>query len=363
MSGNEALTRYGKTFQSQVLATFFSDVSFFEQVNDLLDVKYFDSEASQWIATTIIEHYKEFKVMPSLMVMKVRISELDNDILKTVVVEKLREVFKQINSKDLSFVKDKFLEFCRNKKFEQAIHDSLTMLENGNYENIRSTFDEALKAGMPRDVGHDYQLKLEERLQKSVRDTVSTGWKSINELMDGGLGPKELGVIVMPPGAGKSWTLQHLAATAVKQGKFAVYYTLELADGYVGTRFDSIFTGMTIPELRKHPDTVRKVVEKLPGKLLIKEYPTKSVTVNTLMTHLSRLEMVDTKPDVVFVDYGDLLLSTGKYSDTRHLESPLSDFSPFRACMRAVWGNLEQYEPIPANHPWLIQHKPLYLQL
>ena len=320
MSSNETLTKFGKTFQSQVLAAFFKDVKFFEQVFDLLDKKYFDSEASQWITIILMEHYKEFKVIPSLPVMKVKITEIENDILKTVVTEKLREVFTHINSPDLEFVKQKFLEFCKNKKFEQAITDSLDFLEAGNYDRIREAFDEALKAGTSRDIGHDYIEKLEERLTKAVRKTVATGWKVVDELMDGGLAPKELGVVVAPPGVGKSWALVAIAANAVKRGLFVVYYTLELSEDYVGLRFDSNLTSMTIHELRKQHEVVKKMVAGLSGRLLIKEYPTKSITVNGLMSHINRLQMLDKKPDLIVVDYGDILISPTKYSDIRHLE-------------------------------------------
>ena len=48
-----------------------------------------------------------------------------------------------------------------------------------------------------RDLGHDYIVGIEERLTKSTRDTVKTGWDLIDDLMDGGLGSGELGVVVV----------------------------------------------------------------------------------------------------------------------------------------------------------------------
>ena len=69
--------------------------------------------------------------------------------------------------------------------------------------------------GSSRDIGHDYVEGLEERLTESVRDVVSTSWDVINEVMDGGLGKGELGVIVVH-GIGKTWMLQVLGSAAVK---------------------------------------------------------------------------------------------------------------------------------------------------
>lgn len=316
----ESLAKFGKMFQTQVVAVLLTDVKFLEQVLDLIDIDFFDSEASQWIVKESIKYYREFKTTPSMSIFKIKVADIDSDVLSTVVVDKLREVYLQVGSKDLSFVKEKFLEFCKNKKFEKAIHDSITHLERGNYEQIRIEFDDALRAGEPVNVGHDYTQDISQRMERVVRRTVRTGWEVIDDLMDGGLGPGELGVVVAPPGVGKSWSLVNIAANAVKSGKFVVYYTLELAENYVGLRFDSWFTGMNSHDLRNDKEKVRKVIEKIPGKLLIKYYPTKSIAVNKLESHLNRIETVDRRPDLVIVDYADILISSNKYSDIRHLE-------------------------------------------
>jgi replicative DNA helicase len=43
------------------------------------------------------------------------------------------------------------------------------------------------------------------------------------------------------------------------------------------------------------------------GELIIKEYPTKSASVNTLRAHLEKLKKSDQKIDMIIVDYADLL--------------------------------------------------------
>ena len=85
-----------------------------------------------------------------------------------------------------------------------------------------------MKAGAERDVGHDYLEDFEERYSETARVTSPTPWDLINELMQGGLGAGELGVIVAPAGIGKSWTLQALGGDALKKGKVVVHNTLEL---------------------------------------------------------------------------------------------------------------------------------------
>ena len=85
--------------------------------------------------------------------------------------------------------------------------DSVDLLEVGQYDEIKKMVDEAERKGSERDLGHDYIVGIEERLTKSTRDTVKTGWDPIDDLMDGGLGSGELGVVV---GIGKTWCLQSM---------------------------------------------------------------------------------------------------------------------------------------------------------
>ena len=56
----------------------------------------------------------------------------------------------------------------------------------------------------------------------------------------------------------------------------------------------------------------------LDGKLIIKEYPTKSASVNTIKAHLEKLAARDFSPDLIVVDYGDLLRPISTLREKRH---------------------------------------------
>lgn len=58
----------------------------------------------------------------------------------------------------------------------------------------------ASKVGVENDLGLDFIDNFENILEEVKRDSVSTGWNVIDELMDGGLGPGELGVVMAPSG-------------------------------------------------------------------------------------------------------------------------------------------------------------------
>jgi replicative DNA helicase len=191
------------------------------------------------------------------------------------------------------------------------------LLKDGEYDAIKNLIDTAMKAGSERNIGHEYMDNIDERYEESVRNTITTGWEVIDELADGGLGKGELGVMVAPAGIGKSWALVNVAANAVKAGKTVLHYTLELNEAYVGLRYDSVFTGIAAQNLKYNIDDVKEKLKTIKGNLVVKYYPTKGASVNTISSHIEKCKMQGIKPDLVIVDYADLLRGTGKTSELR----------------------------------------------
>ena len=172
--------------------------------------------------------------------------------------------------------------------------------------------------------GHDFIQDFEARYVKISRDPVITAWEEVDKITRGGLGKRELGAVIAPTGAGKSMALVHLGAMAVAMGKTVMHYTLELAEGVVGNRYDSCLTGVPLQHLHDYKDQIKEKIIQLDGQLIIKEYPTKSATTKTLESSLERLRQRGIEPDMVIVDYADLLrpVTTNYRQELRHnLES------------------------------------------
>jgi len=315
---SETLTQFGTSFQSKIIASLMSDIKFIQTISDILEPDMFDSDSNKWLVKNIRDYFYEYKKQPTLEVVKYKVDDIDNDVLKSGVVDKLRDVWKNIEATDLEFVQSETLDFCKNQTLKSAILNSVDLLEQKKYDDIKSLIDNAMKAGSERDLGHDYIPSLELRLEESARITVKTPWDVINDITDGGLGPGELGVVVAPAGIGKSWTLQALGSEVVRQGKTVVHYSLELNENYVGLRYDSIFSGVTTANIKYHKEEVEKQLSKLPGKLLIKYFPTKAASVNTIGAHLKQIELSGVDIDMVIVDYADILMPTGNFKEKRH---------------------------------------------
>jgi replicative DNA helicase len=75
-------------------------------------------------------------------------------------------------------------------------------------------------------------------------------------------------------------------------------------------------TGIPNQNLRHYQDQVKEELAKLKGELIIKYYPTKSTSVIGLRGHIEKCIMQGKKPDIVIVDYADLLRGHG--TEKRH---------------------------------------------
>jgi replicative DNA helicase len=303
------LTQYGHAFQIKALAILITDRDFLQQISDIVSPDYFDNDAGKWIIRKTLKYYDQYKTIPTMEVFKVEIEGIHQELQSVAVKDLLKQAYKASKATDLNYVKDAFLDFCKNQTLKGALMKSVDLLELGDYDDIRNLIDKALKAGTERDIGHEYIAELEDRFREEARNTIETPWPLINKLLCGGLGDGDLGLIAGGPGGGKSWALVALGAHAAKLGYTVVHYTLELNEKYVGRRYDANFTNISVSEITEHKDEVKEKIEGLRGGLYIREYPAGQATVNTIHAHLEKCKQQNINPDLVIIDYADLMTS------------------------------------------------------
>jgi replicative DNA helicase len=332
------LSKYGSYFQSKILAVILMDRGFLERVFDIINPDDFESDAHKWILKEIIDYFSQYKSLPTQQVFKLRIDVIQNAVLKNMVIDQLITVYRKVKDEDHTFIKEQFLEFCKNQKLKSAIYESAKLLETADYDKIKISIDKAMKAGMERKVGHDYHKDIAIRMNEMCRKVSPTGWEVIDSLMDGGLGPGELGVVVSPAGLGKSWVLCAIGAMAMKAGKNVAHFTLELNESYVGLRYDCCFTGLKFQEIRKYSAEVERKIENIPGRLIVKYFPLKTVSAQSLKYHIEQIQMVTgLHIDLMIVDYADILRQLEKEKNS----STYSEMGGIYEELRQVAGELQ----------------------
>ena len=313
----DTLSQYGTPFQLKTITCLVTDLEFLEQIRDIIDPKYYEADSQQWIVKTIIKYFDEYKKLPTLEVFKVEVDrEITNETMKLAIVNELRTVYQNVGSTDLQYVKENFLEFTKNQEMKKAVLESVDLLGNGEYEKIRHRIDTALKAGVQRDLGVIWKEKefFDRRVMETLRSPVPTPWTPINEITDGGIGDGEMGVVVAPAGLGKSWMLVAIGQYAASIGKNVIHYTLELDADYVALRYDANATGFASQDIKFHQDEVMNKLNKVRGNAVVKGYPTKNASIETLRSHILRVSRNEFDPNLIIVDYGDLLRGNIMYS-------------------------------------------------
>lgn len=315
---NGDFINFGYAFQLKVLASLLSDKLFLAQSVSVIDEKYFENESVRWILGKTKSYYKDYNKLPTLDVFKTEISSIEDKTLKGEVLLNLKKSWDEIQAPDLQYVKDKTINFCRNQELKKAIYDAVEFVKKENYDAIPAVINKALMVGLDNNVGHDYRVDFQERYAKDIRFVKPMPWDALNDITSGGLGRGELGCVVAASGAGKSWFLSAIGAHGVKEGLTVLHYTLELNELYTARRYDTVLTGISPENLEGFKDKVEEIVNKLPGKLIVKDYDASPhVTISSLRAHLERLALLDVHPDMIIVDYADLL--TGS-SDVKRLE-------------------------------------------
>jgi replicative DNA helicase len=322
-------SKYGKRFQEDLLHLIVEDRPFADQMEEIVDINFFELKYLRVFLKKLFDYRNEYGVHPTKQTLATILrTEMDHENESTQ--KQVRDYFARLLVKnkitDEKYIKSTSLDFCKRQKLKEALMESVDLIQNSSYDAVRTVIDNALKLGMDNDFGHDFIKDFELRYEIKTRNPVSTGWSRIDKLTKSGLGSGELGVIIAPTGAGKSMALAHLGAEAIKSGKNIVHYTLELSEGITGQRYDSCVSGIPLSSLFGRKDEVLETIADIPGSLIIKEYPTKTASPNTIRSHLEKLKKQNQKVDMIIVDYADLLRSCTSFKEKRNeLESIYED--------------------------------------
>jgi len=334
-------SKYGKSFQEKLCMVILDDRAFADQIEEVLDVNFLELNYLKCFLNKVFDYRKKYEVHPSRDIMKTILrSELDNE--NELTSKQVREYYvrSQVNAlTDVEYIKDTALDFCKKQNLKSAMVKSIGLLQNSSFDEISQVINDSLKLGMNNDEGYDYKKDFEERFKPRFRNPVTTGWELIDDICKGGLGQKELGVVIAPTGAGKSMALVHLGVQALLEGKTVVHYTLELQDTVVASRYDSCLTKIPLQNLTSFKEQIYEEVQNISGRLIVKEYPTKTASTQTIRNHLEKLRMRSIDVDMIIVDYGDLLRPVRYLKEKRNeLESIYEELRGIAAEYEApVW--------------------------
>ena len=330
MTTKPTFNQFGNSFQEKIMQALLTDRKWAQQMEEIIDVEYFDLEYLKYLAKQYFAYFKKYKDFPTLQLLITVVKDdfktttKKNDALLTQIISYITKMKTNPDVSDLKFVKDKSFDFCRRQAFKRALEDAVELVLVDQYDDIVNKMKHAISVGTPVSVGHDFFEDYEARFTLMARSPVPTGLKELDKkhVFNGGVGRGELAVVCAPTGVGKSHFLTMLGCNALKAGLNVMHYTFELSETVTGIRYDSNLCDINSTYV---PESKEKIIQqyaddgKKMGRLFIKEYPTNYASINTLRAHLEKLQLQKNfRPDIILVDYADVMRSTHKYDSLRH---------------------------------------------
>lgn len=317
--------KYGKSFQEKIFQCFMTDREWAAQMVEIMNPTFFDVNYLQYLSDKFFAYYTKYKCFPTMglliTIIKDDLSQKDDAILRDQIVNFLHRIKMNPHTSDLSYIKDKSLDFCRKQAFKEALEESVELIRTEKFESVLTIMRKAVSVGLPSSTGHDFFEDAEARFIKINRLACPTGLPRLDskDILRGGLGRGEIGVVTANTGVGKSHWLVAMGSNAMRVGKNVLHYTFELTEHAVGLRYDSNLCDVPSNEVQDRKEEVLEKYDKMElGRLIIKEYPTGSASAITIRNHVEKLMLKGFTPSVIIVDYADIMRSTKSYDSLRH---------------------------------------------
>jgi len=257
---------------------------------------------------------------------------LDKDQNKEFNHSLLDNIFDiDIDSYDMAWLVENFETWIEWKTLEHSLADTIKLIKISNVtpsnikdivETVKNIINEKNSISFEDTIGTDI-LDSDDYFLES-KESFTTGYNWIDSKLGGGLSYKTLTVFFGRAKIGKSLVLGNLATNIVKNGYNVLLVTLELSEKKYLKRIASNILDVPIDEydnfildkkkLKKKIDRYNQpdgMTMKIPGKLIIKEFPTSTLRAPDLEAYIQKAESkLKINFDVVIIDYLNLMQDT-----------------------------------------------------
>lgn len=304
---------YSKDIEDIFISFMMSNPDLFVRCKGILKSVYFDDRQNRDTVAFIESYSTDFSIIPT------------TEEIKAVTKKEIKLMGKEAVVHDNWFLRE-FEKFCKHKALRDAILASPNMLDEGRYGEVESTIKAAVQIALVKDLGTDYYANPKARLEaiREGKGQLSTGWKTVDEKLYGGLNKGEITIFAGQSGAGKSLFLQNLAVNWALAGLNVVYLSLELSEKLCAMRIDAMHTGYETREVMRNIDDthmkVRASQQKSGGALRIKQLPN-GCTSNDIRAFIKEYEIQSEgrRVDAILVDYLDLMMPMSKKISAENL--------------------------------------------
>jgi hypothetical protein len=353
---------FGPAFQLSLFRLIVEDAAFAAAVAGQIRPGYFEAEPLAWGYAAIESYRARYNATPRLNVLleEARRLPVPASIIYTSVLE-------QVANADLSaeqWLRDQTLEFVKRNLFVRAWQDSLGQYNQGDvqaaYKTMTEAMDQISRASWEVEdqewFFENFQQRYSDRLGADPSDgAICTGIPGVDRVLGGGLHLGELGIWIADAKKGKTTLLTNHGAQAVKRGLHTVLHAVyEGGRKQVANRYDTLFAQESYADVRRSgisEDVYRRMLAEYAmysARLLLRGFTQDwNYSVANLHELLRRLKRQHGwRPELVIVDYGDLLRSRDRQeSETGHQRAAFRDLKTLSNQGYAVWTASQAQRP------------------
>jgi replicative DNA helicase len=336
----------GFSFQQSLLKAIIEDRKYGETIIEVLETKFFDNNSFRYIIENVKELYSSYGKIPNYETVTQKIiSESGNKDSNRIHIDTLEQI--KNDEKDVNFVKDRALNFCKQQNLKKELKSVNHIIDNGNFEDyhkIEQIIQKALQVGTDDNDVVDVFFDIDSALEKDFRLPIPTGIVGVDNLLKGGLGRGELGIILAPTGTGKTTILTKIANTAFNVDCNVLQIFFEDNRDNIRRKHFTIWTNVEPDEQPEYAEEVKeKVLEaqaRSKGILKMIKMSSDDATISKIKSKIRKLISEGFKPDMLILDYVDCVSSDksvdgeewkGEGSVMRSLESMTTEFD------MAIW--------------------------
>ena len=310
--------------ETTILKNLLQNEEYTRKVLPFLTNDYFTENSDKVVYDTINDFVVKYNSLPTKEALAI---ELQDVKLNEEEFRESMEVLDEISSDsedytEINWLLDTTEKFCQDKAIYNAVVESISILDNQKSDSGKGTIpdilSDALAVSFDPHVGHDYLDDSDARFDyyHRVEDRIPFDLEYFNKITKGGLPQKTLNICLAGTGVGKSLFMCHVASSCLSQNQNVLYITLEMAEEKIAERIDANMLDIAVDDLHSLPkDMYDRKIENLrkttKGKLIVKEYPTASASVNHFRALLNELNLKRSFiPDIIFVDYINICTSS-----------------------------------------------------
>lgn len=306
--------RFSADFQTRCLAVAATQPFFLDLYLDVFKPSLFTSNYHREVSTWITEFYVKYKTIPSLSSMRKIFSEhITKDNPLRVGYQTLIEQIYATEVTDFEYVKDQIITAAKFQSLRTALTRMVDQLDEGDFESLPKLLNDAMRVGSGSgDLGAELLSSMESAVLRFgvLEQPVTTGFTQLERAV-GGLYSGEETVIVSPPNQGKTSVLGNVAYGAARHDNTVFYYTLEIGMARMLCRLYARMAQIGTKDLAANLTKLRGVAKRFrlstSGTIYVKFFPARTITVETLKSHLAMAKGLDVNPSMVVVDYADLI--------------------------------------------------------